>query len=29
MTSQNMDRKTAEIAAKEYMAKMPAWSGRA
>ncbi|MFC2008089.1 VOC family protein [Chloroflexota bacterium] len=29
MTSQNMDRKTAETAAKEYMAKMPAWSGNA
>ena len=29
MTSQNMDRETAEIAAKEYMAKMPAWSGNA
>ena len=29
MTSQNMDRETAERAAKEYMAKMPAWSGNA
>jgi uncharacterized glyoxalase superfamily protein PhnB len=29
MTSQNMDRKTAEVAAKEYMARMPAWSGQA
>lgn len=29
MMSQNMDRKTAEIAAKEHMAKMPAWSGGA
>jgi uncharacterized glyoxalase superfamily protein PhnB len=29
MTSQNMDRKTAEVATKEYMAKMPAWSGQA
>jgi uncharacterized glyoxalase superfamily protein PhnB len=29
MASQNMDRKTAEVAAKEYMAKMPAWSGQA
>ena len=27
--SQNMDRKTAEEATKEYMAKMPAWSGSA
>jgi len=27
MTSQKMDRKTAEGAAKEYMSKMPAWSG--
>ncbi|MFC1892609.1 VOC family protein [Chloroflexota bacterium] len=26
MTSQNMDRKTAESAAREHMAKMPAWS---
>lgn len=26
MMSQNMDREQAEIAAKEYMAKMPAWS---
>jgi uncharacterized glyoxalase superfamily protein PhnB len=29
MMSQKMDRKTAESAAKERMAKMPAWSGRA
>jgi uncharacterized glyoxalase superfamily protein PhnB len=29
MTSQKMDRNTAESAAKERMAKMPAWSGRA
>lgn len=29
MSSQNMDRKTAEIAAKDYMDKMPAWSGQA
>ena len=29
MKSQNMDRKTAEGAAKEYMAKMPAWGGSA
>ena len=29
MTSQNMNRETAEIAAREYMAKMPAWSGGA
>jgi uncharacterized glyoxalase superfamily protein PhnB len=29
MMSQKMDRKTAERAAKERMAKMPAWSGRA
>ena len=29
MMSQNMDRQTAEGAAKEYMAKMPAWSGSA
>ncbi len=27
MTSQNMDRATAEVAAREYMAGMPAWSG--
>ena len=27
MTSQNMNRETAESAAKEYMSKMPAWSG--
>ncbi|MFC1956450.1 VOC family protein [Chloroflexota bacterium] len=27
MTSQNMDRETAENATKEYMSKMPAWSG--
>jgi uncharacterized glyoxalase superfamily protein PhnB len=27
MASQNMDRKAAETAAKDYMAKMPAWSG--
>ncbi len=27
MVSQNMDRETAESAAREYMAKMPAWSG--
>ena len=27
MMSQNMDRETAESAAKEHMAKMPAWSG--
>jgi hypothetical protein len=26
MDSQNMDRQTAEVAAKEYMSKMPAWS---
>jgi uncharacterized glyoxalase superfamily protein PhnB len=29
MTSQNMNRKTAETAAKDYMARMPAWSGQA
>ena len=29
MTSQKMDRRTAESAAKERMSKMPAWSGRA
>jgi uncharacterized glyoxalase superfamily protein PhnB len=29
MMSQKMDRKTAESAAKERMAKMPAWSGKA
>ncbi len=29
MTSQNINRDTAGIAAKEYMAKMPAWSGSA
>jgi uncharacterized glyoxalase superfamily protein PhnB len=29
MASQNMDRETAETAAKDYMAKMPAWSGQA
>ena len=29
MTSQKMDRDTAESAGKEHMAKMPAWSGRA
>ena len=29
MASQNMDRKTAESAAREYMDKMPAWSGSA
>jgi uncharacterized glyoxalase superfamily protein PhnB len=29
MMSQKMDGKTAEIAAKEHMSKMPAWSGRA
>ena len=29
MKSQNMDRKTAEVAAREHMAKMPAWSGNA
>jgi uncharacterized glyoxalase superfamily protein PhnB len=29
MTSQKMDRKTAESAVKERMARMPAWSGRA
>ena len=29
VTSQKMDRNTAESAAKERMAKMPAWSGRA
>jgi hypothetical protein len=29
MMSQKMDRKAAESAAKERMAKMPAWSGRA
>ena len=29
MTSQKMDRNTAESAAKERMTKMPAWSGRA
>ncbi|MEE9366623.1 MAG: VOC family protein [Dehalococcoidales bacterium] len=28
MTTQNMDRATAEIAAKEYMATMPAWQGK-
>ena len=28
MMSQNMDRETAEKAAKEYMSKMPAWEGR-
>ncbi|MBA7624786.1 hypothetical protein ES703_32198 [subsurface metagenome] len=28
MMSQNMDRETAEKAAKEYMAKMPAWEGK-
>ena len=28
MTSQKMDRKTAETAAKEYMSKMPAWGGK-
>ena len=27
MVSQNMDRKAAELAAQDYMAKMPAWSG--
>ncbi len=25
--TQNMDKKTAEQAAKEYLAKMPAWGG--
>jgi len=29
MTSQKMDRKTAESAAKEHMSRMPAWSGKA
>jgi uncharacterized glyoxalase superfamily protein PhnB len=29
MTSQKMDRETAKKAAKEYMSKMPAWSGNA
>ena len=29
MTSQKMDRKTAENAAKEHMSRMPAWSGKA
>ena len=29
MMSQNMDRQTAEKAATEHMAKMPAWSGSA
>jgi uncharacterized glyoxalase superfamily protein PhnB len=29
MTFQNMDREAAEKAAREHMAKMPAWSGRA
>ena len=29
MMSRNMDRETAESAAREYMAKMPAWSGSA
>ena len=28
MTSQNMDKETAEAAARDYMAKMPAWEGR-
>ena len=28
MTSQKMDRRTAEVAAKEYMSKMPAWGGQ-
>jgi uncharacterized glyoxalase superfamily protein PhnB len=28
ITSQKMDRETAEVAAKEHMSKMPAWSGR-
>ena len=27
MMSQNMDRETAERAVREYMSKMPAWSG--
>jgi len=27
MMSQNMDRETAEKAAREYMSKMPAWGG--
>ena len=27
MKTQNMDNKTAKAAAKEYMSKMPAWSG--
>jgi hypothetical protein len=29
MMSQKMDRRTAESATKERMAKMPAWSGKA
>jgi uncharacterized glyoxalase superfamily protein PhnB len=29
MRSQNMDRKTAEVATREHMAKMPAWSSHA
>ncbi|MFC1992593.1 VOC family protein [Chloroflexota bacterium] len=29
MTTQNMDKETAERAAKEYMAKIPVWSGNA
>ena len=29
MASQKMDKKSAEAAAKEHMAKMPAWSGKA
>jgi len=28
MMSQNMDRETAEQAAKEYMSKMPAWESK-
>lgn len=28
MTTRNMDRTTAETAAREHMAKMPAWSGK-
>jgi hypothetical protein len=29
MTSQKIDRETAESAAKERMSRMPAWSGKA
>jgi len=28
MTTQNMNRETAETAARDYLAKMPAWSGK-